>query len=79
MNGARSTVVSGIAPLPWRGQCAGRRSPAPRRWRMPESDDQRGGPADRAAIAGQRPHRTLVALLIGAILLMIVIATLTLH
>ena len=46
---------------------------------MPESDDQRGRPADRAAIAGQRPHRTLVALLIGAILLMIVIATLTLH
>ena len=46
---------------------------------MPDSDNDRGLIDGRPAISGQSPRRILVALLIAAILVMIVIATLTLH
>ena len=46
---------------------------------MSDSDDDRSLTEGRPTAAGQKPRRTLVALLIGSILLMIVIATLTLH
>ncbi len=46
---------------------------------MVDSDDDRSLTEGRPTVGGQRPRRTLVALLIGAILLMIVIAMLTLH
>ena len=46
---------------------------------MSDSDSDRGSIEGRPTAAGQSPRRALVALLIGAILVMIVIATLTLH
>lgn len=46
---------------------------------MPDSDNDRGLIEGRPSAAAQSPRRALVALLIGAILVMIVIAMVTLH
>ena len=46
---------------------------------MPDSDNDRSLTDGRPTAGGQSPRRALVALLIAAILVMIVIATLTLH
>jgi Flp pilus assembly protein TadB len=46
---------------------------------MPQGDDDRSLIDGRPTAGAQSPRRALVALLIGAILVMIVIAALTLH